>query len=537
MVRLILCCLVFTFALGGCVKKASYNKTGKPVNTAQVNADEAARTRIALGLQYLKIREMSSAKFNLEKALTFSPRLPAAHAAMAHYYQTVGEMELAEKAFIKALSFDGDDPDTLNNYGAFLCRVKRFEEAEKTFLKAIKVPSYLKVAESYENAALCAMENKDFAKAKGYFAQSLDHSELRANTLINMAALSYAMGEFRDAQKYGQRLSNIGVISPRVLLLRALTELKLGNLTQSKKHGTTLVSMYVKSPEALTYLSKNFDDSEFEQLRRLYLKDQYEKYKAQLKQDKRTASSKTKVKKKLKPTTMEDVAVTQADRQVNLPESTVAANNPPETTEMTGTAQSKPKMVSLLSRPQNKTEEEVPPPPVQTPEQTPASMQPSNAQIPTQQPDNTQANSGFVSLVGKKDEVADKPQAGEVKPEQNPEPSKVIDATDKKREVPFHIVQFGESMYGISIKYNIRIRSLMDWNNIANQNDLKVGQKIYLDQPLVYHKILEGDTLYKISVKYRVSMEKLLQWNELTLDSRLTLGQKILVVDPEQLTL
>lgn len=520
------------------MQKASYNSTGKPVTTTRVNVDEAAKTRIALGLQYLKLGEMSNAKFNLEKALTFSPKLPAAHAAMAYYYQTVDELELAEKSFVKALSYNPNDPDTLNNYGAFLCRVKRFDEAEKTFMKAIKVPSYLKVAESYENAALCALENNQFEKAKSYFASSLDHSALRANTLINMASLNYAMGEFREAQKYAQRLSNIGVVSPRVLLLRALVELKLGNVTQSKKHGTTLVSMYVKSPEALMYLSRNFDDSEFEQLRRVYLKNRYEKYKTQLQQEKRLASTEGKAKVKLKPKNMSNTPVDSDKAKAVIPNDTIVAGadqqtapsepvQPPENTQTDAQSQSTGQMVSLITGKavDNNVATTKPPQADEVEHQTTA--------VVTQSPPQTQP---VVEDSAIEDSQVQAPAAQEQGATVEIS-SDVVKALSAKREVPFHIIQAGEFLYDVSVKYNIRIRSLMEWNDIDDQNQIKVGQKIYLDHPLVYHKIREGDTLFKISQKYRIAMEKLLQWNKLTLDSRLTLGQKILVVDPEQLTL
>ena len=53
----------------------------------------AAKTRISLGLTYLKNGNYSQAKFNLDKALQFAPRLADAHYSIAYYYQVVGENE------------------------------------------------------------------------------------------------------------------------------------------------------------------------------------------------------------------------------------------------------------------------------------------------------------------------------------------------------------------------------------------------------------------------------------------------------------
>ena len=505
--------VILPMALSGCVKKATYNNTGKPVVQNQVNMDEAARTRIALGLQYLKIGEMSSAKFNLEKALGFAPKLPAVHTAFAYYYQKVGEMELAEKSYLKALDMAPNDPDTLNNYGAFLCQLKRYDQAEATFLKAIDVPSYLQVAQSYENAALCAMENREYAKAKTYFAQSLDHSALRANTLINVAALSYAMGDYQDAQKYTQRLGNIGVISPRMLLLRSLTELKLGNLAQSKKHGTTLLSMYVKTPEALMYLSKNFDDSEFEQLRRLYLQHQVDKLKAQRKEAGEAMQAKAKVRRKLTP---------PVDENNPAPLGTVTSS-PSASVVTTQTNQAKPADVaqpaanrgySLINRPAETAEPD---------ETAKAAKQPEGlAQATPERSSTPEVTEPTVA-------------AGQTANTQTVQHTPSVDAGDsisEAEEAPFHVVAYGETLFEISVKYNIKLRRLLQWNNMTERSRLKVGRKIYLDHPTHYHVIGKGDTLFGISLKYNILMANLLRWNDLEQDSPLLPGQKILIAEP-----
>jgi type IV pilus assembly protein PilF len=473
MFRLVLLSAVFTVLLSGCVKRSTYNKTGKPVVQNSFNKVEAAKTRIALGLQYLKVGEMSSAKYNLEKAIVFAPTLPSAHSAFAHYYQKVGENELAEKAYQKALSFDQEDPDTLNNYGAFLCRVKRYKAAESAFLQAIAVPSYLQVAQSYENAGLCAMENKKYDKAKVFFTQSLDHSALRANTLVNVASLSYAMGEYRDAQKYTQRLNNIGVISPRVLLLRSLTELKLGNITQSKKHGTMLVSMYVKSREAMLYLSRSFENSEFEQLRRLYLKDQYDEFKLQQKENRLNIASSTKIKKKLKPQNHTATAINKTQ----------------------------------TAKPQKEFE-------VQVPSLMVSVLKPRQPEPEVQQ-----------------QVIVVKPAA--VKVQDVIGTNSRTPAPETDIGTPFHVVKSGQFLYDISIKYNIKMRRLSQWNRLTDESRLRVGRKIYLNDPNVYHIIDKGDTLFGISSKYNIIMVKLLKWNDLTVNTRLVPGQRILIVDPE----
>ena len=74
--RSLLAKTVSTLALTGCVTENSYNGSNKPVVENKINNTGAARTRIALALQYLKTGNNSQAKYNLERAADFAPELP-----------------------------------------------------------------------------------------------------------------------------------------------------------------------------------------------------------------------------------------------------------------------------------------------------------------------------------------------------------------------------------------------------------------------------------------------------------------------------
>ncbi|MFT4927255.1 MAG: type IV pilus assembly protein PilF [Phenylobacterium sp.] len=537
--------LLSTLLLTGCVQSSSYKNSGNPVDQTAVDTNEAAKTRIALGLQYLKVGEMGNAKANLEKALHFAPKMPAVHSAFAYYYQKVDEAELAEQAYLKALSYDADDPDTLNNYGVFLCGQKLYDKAEGVFLQAIKVPSYLKVAESYENAALCAMQNKQYVEAKDFFTSSLDHGTLRANTLMNTAGLSYAMGDYRDAQKYTQRLTNIGVMSPRVLLLRALVELKLGDITQSKKYGTTLVSKYVKTPQALAYLSKNFDNTEFEVLRKRYLKDEYQRFLAK-QTDKQKADRANnsadkvavtpKIKKKLKPPFLPSPSTSPSPSP-----STLTSTSTQVQANIAPASEAKPQPV-IASQPEPANESTVSPM-VLTPVTIPVAKPIADSTAGTVIKPIVSSSVDLSQTSGDTKIVTAVPTSAEsvVDIEQTS-----LKASDKSRKRPFHVVKKDEYLYDISVKYNIKLKRLIQWNGLSNKAQVKVGQKIYLAKPNTkpkpntelttggnsYHVIEQGDTLFGLSLRYNILLKKLLQWNELTINAPLKLGQRILIAKP-----
>jgi len=250
---LIATAVLLTILLSGCVTQNYENDA--PVVQNQANRDEMAATRISLGLGYLKMGNMAQAKLNLEKAKKFSPELVQVYTAFAHYYEVVGENELTSESYEKALSIKADDADTLNNYGVFLCRQNKVAAAEIQFLRAIAVPSYILVAQSYENLASCYLQVDDFSKAEQYLNKAIAHSPNRTGTLLQMVRLQYAMAEYGEAKKYQQKFErNTRRFTADSLALAYKVYRKLGQRRTAKNYGTMLMRMYPQSWESKQYL-------------------------------------------------------------------------------------------------------------------------------------------------------------------------------------------------------------------------------------------------------------------------------------------
>ncbi len=108
-----------------------------------------------------------------------------------------------------------------------------------------------------------------------------------------------------------------------------------------------------------------------------------------------------------------------------------------------------------------------------------------------------------------------------------------------------HEVKQGETLSSISRQYEISKADLAAWNNIAEENAIKIGQKLALsgpEKPRVadaveedgqkYHVIQPKETLTIISKKYNISIADLQNWNELTSLNDVKIGQKILISAP-----
>ncbi|MDX1676204.1 type IV pilus biogenesis/stability protein PilW [Arsukibacterium sp.] len=262
--------LCVSLTLTACVSESSYVGSDRQVGERSLDNSEAARTRISLGLNYLRRGDTTQAKYNLERAKAFAPDLPEVYNALAFYYQSVGEHAQAEEAYRQALNKDSDNADAYNNYGAFLCQIEKYDEAEQLLLKAISRPGYIRVAESYENLALCQLDQQGFSKAKTFLESSVSHNGTRISSLINLAAVNYAMGDNVGAKTALQRIQRLGRVSARSTLLNYLVAEKQGDVSTMKHAEQLLLTLYIDTPEARLLLQQRTLESEFEQLREQY---------------------------------------------------------------------------------------------------------------------------------------------------------------------------------------------------------------------------------------------------------------------------
>ena len=472
-------------AMTGCVTESVYLGSDKPVVEKRINNEDAARTRISLALKYLSTGDSSQAKYNLERAAVFAPKLPEVHYSTAYYYSAVGEVELANKSYLRAIDLAPDDPNTLNNYGVFLCGNGRYDEAQDYLLAAIAIPSYIRVAESYENLALCAIENDEFADAQEYLESSVKHSPLRSSSLINLSSLYYAKSDLIKAQDLLARYEDAGRVSSRSLLLSYLIDNKMGHIQKAETTAKFLQQTYFTSREALIIRENKVEDSEFEQLRQQYRKSELRKI------------QKTVV------------------RQVEEPKIKIIKRKSPAQEEVLVESTSQAPVVNAPLIKVDAIATEAVQPFVETSLQTSQSFQLSESE---------EKNSESVSTLP---------------PISNP----VIEETiaDRKAlgliELPFHEVKKGETLFSISVRYNVKLQKLLEWNGLAHGDQVNAGTKVYLNDPNVYHRVVAGDTLFGISVKYNILMKKLLEWNKLSFEEHLTPGRKILLVDPKTYSL
>ena len=123
-------------------------------------------------------------------------------------------------------------------------------------------------------------------------------------------------------------------------------------------------------------------------------------------------------------------------------------------------------------------------------------------------------------------------------------PSNIPAATEEKSfiiakpdtlRIPTYVVKPGDVLYKISTKYNILISALIKWNDLSSENDIKVGDTLYINDPDPYYYSNEQPSnLADIAEQIGVDLEKLKQWNNITHDGLVAPNSKLLILDPSQ---
>lgn len=459
----LLACVVFSLQLAACVTETTVVGSDRQIRP-KMDQKEAARTRIALGINYLQRGDNAQAKFNLEKAKSLAPELAEVHNAMAYYYQQVAEFEAAENSYKTAIDLEPNNADSYNNYGAFLCQRGKYDQAEQLLLQAISRPGYIRAADSYENIALCRLEQKDFIQAKTYLDLSIKHNASRPSALFNLASVNYAMADLPAAQVLLDRMQSASQISPRSVLLGYLIAQEQQDYSRMQTAEQLLLTTYPQSQETLLFSQGKLNESEFSLLR--------QDYKQQLLQQPAEQVKAGVVQPKIKITRKKPPAAV-ATEQAQLSAATAAAPLP------------EARMVS----------------------------------------ENLAATEGAAA-----ENQAEMTQA------------------EPEVQVRQHEVQQDETLYGIAERYSVTISDIISWNSLRDNQPIVRGMVLWIGQqaprqiePQIEvperYQIQYGDTLFRISMRYRVKLTSLLQWNNLTEQSPIRAGQFIYLKDPAQLEL
>lgn len=424
--------LAIALALTGCVSQSQPGGIGGD----DFDMQEAAKTRISLGLTYLKNNNYKAAKMNLDKALEFAPRLADTHYSLAYYYQLVGETARAEEAYGNAMSLAPRNADIANSYGAFLCQQGRYDDAMTYFSKAVENKQYANSAETYENMALCASEAGRTDDAKAFLENALNHQPGRAKSLMLLTELYMSRSQWDEAEATLRRYQKVTRVTPDSLWMAMEIARGRGDAETAKGYGDMLLTMYPGNPLAKRYRENK--DSLF--------------HSPPVVKVKKKSASDSAVSPE--PTLAVATPEVQPDADVGEPEIEAASDESESDNTATKLANDDKNVVNDATLGDAEGEEEV--------------------------ADSADMRSNEVTqnVVSQKEVATTSSDAGA---------DAGIDTTDEPSQdgdmERFHIVQKGENMYRISLKYNIKMDKLQEWNNLSQPGAIFAGMKLWLVEP------------------------------------------------------
>jgi len=235
--------------LSGCTSSQISKSSSAPKVT---NNPKASEYNVQLGVGYLRQGNYERAKEKLLLALQQNPQSSSANSAMGYFLEKTGDYSQAEDYYKQAISLAAEPGAAENNYGTFLCRRGRYQEAQEAFLKAATDPKYLKPANAYENAGLCALLIPDQKQAILYFQEALQKNPNMPNSILQLGQLYYDAGDYTNSYKYLERYLKLN--RPNA------SSLWLGIRLAKQKNDTNLAATYALLLKSQFSTSKEYQD-------------------------------------------------------------------------------------------------------------------------------------------------------------------------------------------------------------------------------------------------------------------------------------
>ena len=464
MLKKSLAAIVFCALLSGCVTEP---RDPAFAGAAGINPDAAAKNRVSLGLTYLSNGNFSQAKANLDKALNFAPKSADAHFAMAYYYQQVDELALTEEYYLKALKLAPENPNIINSYGAFLCEQGRYEKAKSYFLRAVTSKSYVSVAETYENLAICAVDQGKTDEAIGFFELALNHQPTRGKSLFFLAQLQKDQGNYGEAKKSLWKYERVSRVSPESLWLSYEIAQGLGDTKAALGYGELMKSMFPEHPQTALFKKQMGKFQPIATVKNKRIESVQSTEPSVMQTDVNTAGDivqttaagnpgPIKVTKTLTPAILVEAPNASPEKAVD------------ETTEV-------PESVSTESIVTDNGLS------ADAAEKREADLEAALAADFNNTKNESATIDGAAKRVNDSLVTVDSVAEVAVDEAQDTMTQKIDEAVD--HDASYHVVVLDENLYRISLRYNVKMNYLMQWNNLDDPSAIIVGMKLRVKDP------------------------------------------------------
>lgn len=101
-----------------------------------------------------------------------------------------------------------------------------------------------------------------------------------------------------------------------------------------------------------------------------------------------------------------------------------------------------------------------------------------------------------------------------------------------------HTVKSGEVLSVIAERYNVGLSQILEWNNLTESSILAIGQQLTIyaadgsapsPSSKVIHTVKSGEVLSVIAERYNVGLSQVIDWNDITNAANLRIGQELVI--------
>ncbi len=245
------CSILFicTFLIS-CVSEQSYVDQGQQIKSLQFNKEEATKVRLKLALSYLQSGNFSQAKFNLDRALDYSPNKSEVHSVRGLYFERIGSLDKALSSYQKAFDLEPSSASSQHNYGSFLCKLGHYKKAKKLLNLAVESPTYSQPGRSYLNLAYCNLEQGNYYQALAYLIDANKHEPSASDILLMLASLNYALLDYESALSWYAKYKTLVKPTASGLMLGLFIYQELGLTDEIELNKAEIVRNHSTSYEA-----------------------------------------------------------------------------------------------------------------------------------------------------------------------------------------------------------------------------------------------------------------------------------------------
>jgi type IV pilus assembly protein PilF len=213
-------------------------------------SEQKAMTYLDMGVRYMEIGELKTAKENLEKALDLNSSNPDIHNAIAVLYEKIQEPENAKSHYQTSLQLDSENPQSENNYGRFLCEQAQYKEGLQHLNSALNMPLNNRRWIALSNAGRCLLKQGNKSQAENNFREALQLQGNYAPALLEMLKITYNDANYLSAKAFMQRYQSVAQASADFLWYAMQIEYALNRKAQAEQYKAVLLNDYPNSDEA-----------------------------------------------------------------------------------------------------------------------------------------------------------------------------------------------------------------------------------------------------------------------------------------------